>query len=60
MQGCTHVSDTGLRALAKVTSLSKLVLVDCVRVTDSGVRALARLPRLTTLNLQVRTVGRRG
>uniref|UniRef100_A0A7S0WN02 F-box/LRR-repeat protein 15-like leucin rich repeat domain-containing protein n=1 Tax=Pyramimonas obovata TaxID=1411642 RepID=A0A7S0WN02_9CHLO len=51
LDGCTALTDKGIKNLAALTSLTTLNLSHCRSVTDVGVRSLASLSQLRTLEL---------
>lgn len=51
LDGCHNVSDRGVMALSRCTSLTHLDLTDCHYVSDRGVRALTDCQQLSSLIL---------
>ena len=49
---CSLLLDSGLQALAHITSLTDLNLAYCKWISDDGVSALSTLTAITSLNLQ--------
>jgi hypothetical protein len=50
-EGCSLVTNDGLRAVAPLTSLAHLNLAGCEKVTDAGLQHLSDLKQLTLLNV---------
>lgn len=48
---CPHITDVGLRALARLTNLSVVSLASCSGVSDVGIANLAKPGQLECLNL---------
>ena len=57
LQGCTHVTDVGVRELRGLTELTTLSLNGCSHVTDVGLQHLSSLSALTELYLYISVYG---
>lgn len=62
MTGCTAITDKGMQALSKVSTLTSLSLAHCYFLTDDSVTTILRLQSLRSLDmrdcLSVSPVGR--